>query len=90
VLATTTVCDAAQLLGFVPLDALHTALNAGKPITFATPGRPESEAFIPVCTLPDGSPRWLPGIPKGDAHAISVTLIMLGLKQKRNQGNTHI
>ena len=52
---------------------------------FATPGRPESEASIPVCTLPDGSPRWLPGIPKGhrNAHAISVALSVLGLKQKK-------
>jgi hypothetical protein len=65
----------------VPLDALQAALNAGKPIVFATLGRPESEASIRVCTLPDGSPRWVPGIPKGDAHTISVTLSLLGLKQ---------
>ena len=85
VLAAAAVCDAAQLLEFVPLDALQAALNAGKPIVFATPGRPESEASIPVCTLPDGSPRWVPGIPKGDAHTISVTLSLLGLKQKKIQ-----
>ena len=85
VLAAAAVCDAAQLLEFVPLDALQAALNAGKPISFATPGRPESEASIPVCTLPDGSPRWLPGISKGhrNAHAISVALSVLGLKQKK-------
>ena len=85
VLAAAAVCDAAQLLEFVPLDALQAALNAGKPISFATPGRPESEASIPVCTLPDGSPRWVPGIPKGDAHTISVTLSLLGLKQIKVQ-----
>jgi hypothetical protein len=92
VLAAAAVCDAAQLLEFVPLDALQAALNAGKPISFATPGRPESEASIPVCTsctLPDGSFRGLPGMPKGyrNAHAISVTLSVLGLKQKQIQGN---
>ena len=78
-------CDATQLLELVPLDALQAALNVGKPISFATPVRPESEASIPVCTLPDGSPRWLPGIPKGhrNAHAISVALSVLGLKQKK-------
>ena len=58
VLAAAVVCDAAQLLEFVPLDALQAALNAGKPIVFATPGRPESEASIPVCTLPDGIPEY--------------------------------
>ena len=84
VLAAAAVCDAGQLLEFVPLDALQAALNAGKPISIATPRRPESEASIPMCTLPDGSPRWLPGIPKGyrNAHAISVTLSVLGLKNK--------
>jgi hypothetical protein len=87
VLATAAVCDAARLLELVLLDALQAALNAGKPISFATPGRPESEASIPVCTLLDGSPRWLPGIPKGDAHTISVTLSVLGLKQKKMQNN---
>ena len=34
VLATTWVCNATQLLEFVPLDALQAALNMGKPISF--------------------------------------------------------
>ena len=37
VLAATAVCDAAQLLEFVQLDALQATLNVGKPISFATP-----------------------------------------------------
>ena len=38
VLAAAGVCNAAQLLEFVPLDVLQAALNTGKPISFTTPG----------------------------------------------------